>query len=76
MLTENKKEADLHVLDRHLLQVLAMVGREATFVSSWAAKQQEIHDAIARMEAKGLIEKPENSAGYRITDQGRAQLAK
>lgn len=76
MLTENKKEADLHVLDRHLLQVLAMVGREASFVSSWAAKQQEIHEALARMEAKGLIERRENIAGYRITAQGRANLAK
>ena len=76
MLTGNEKGADLHVLDRHLLQVLAMVGREASFVSAWAAKQQEIHAALTRMESKGLIERRENSAGYRITDQGRAHLAK
>lgn len=66
----------LTVLDRNLLQMFAMVGHEATFVSSWADKQQEIHVSLARMEAKGLIERQEDSAGYRITNEGRAQLAK
>lgn len=66
----------LTVLDRRLLQVLATVGREASFVSSWASKQQEIRAALASMEAKGLIKRRENTAGYCITDLGRAQLAK
>jgi DNA-binding PadR family transcriptional regulator len=66
----------LTVLDRQLLQVLAAVGREASFVSSWAAKQQEIQASLARMEAQGLIKRREDVAGYRITDHGREQLAK
>ncbi len=66
----------LTVLDRNLLQMFAMVGREATFVSSWADKQQEIRASLARMEAQGLIERQEDSPGYRITNEGRAQLGK
>ncbi len=50
----------LTVLDRHLLQVLVAVGREVTFVSSWAA-------------ARRFLPRSGSPSGSKATPGGRSE---